>query len=243
LKLKPLLYASLILVMPLLLKADTVQIVPGTPGDVYSLPPTAASPGFSTVINFSGLYSQTNSTCQSSGMDCPTFSSSTYASRGATISSPDGLLIYPFSTQTAGGVELYDPGATDPSTCTSTYSCDGTADIDISLAFGVEDLAVGIADSDDPLALTIDALDQSGNVIGTLDASTDIENASGNAYFVAEDSTGAGIYGLEIIQSDVTYGSGLALTEVEYTPEPSSLLFLIGGCLAIFGSARLRKKA
>ena len=144
--LKPLLYTSLMLMMPLLAGADTVQIVQGTPGTNSSLPVTGPSPSFQNVINFANLGSQiTNPNCSNAGTNCPAFNSAQYASSGVTnISSPDGLLIYPFSDQTAGGIELFDPGATDPSTCVSTGTCDGTADITINLAYGVEDLAAVI---------------------------------------------------------------------------------------------------
>ncbi len=241
-KIKPLLYTSLVLMMPLLAGADTVQIVQGTPGDNTFLPATPASPSFPNRIDFSGLSSQiTNPNCYSDfGTDCPTFNSSTYASQGATIFSPDGLLIYPASTQTAGGIELFDEGTNGDG--------DGTANITISLTGGVDDLAVGISDFDDPVSLTIEALGASGNVLASMDVSAAEEAATagtGNTYFIAEDTTQS-IYGLEILQTDQTYGSGLALAEVEYTtetPEPSTLLFLIGGGLAIIGSARRRKKA
>jgi hypothetical protein len=247
LDLKPLLYTSLMLMMPLLAGADTVQIVQGTPGTNSSLPVTGPSPSFQNVINFANLGSQiTNPNCSNAGTNCPAFNSAQYASGGVTnISSPDGLLIYPFSDQTAGGIELFDPGATDPSTCVSTGTCDGTADITINLAYGVEDLAVGLSDFDDPVDLTITALGLGGTVLDTLDVSSAVEAATlgtGQTYFVAED-TAPGIYGLEISQTTQTFGSGLALAEVVYTPEPSTFLFLIGGGLAIIGTARMRKKA
>jgi hypothetical protein len=241
------------LLMPLLAQAGTVQIVQGTPGDNNLLPASSPSPSFSTVINFANLESQivalgpTNAAnCDNNGTNCPTFNPSQYASpQGVTISSPDGLLIYPFSDQTAGGIELFDPGATSPSTCTSTGTCDGTANITIGLAGGVNAIAVGLSDFDDPVALTIEALGAGGADLETLDVSLDVENATagtGQTYFVAEDTT-PGIYGLEITQTDVTDGSGLALAEVELTPEPSTFMLLIGGGLAMIGSARLRKKA
>ncbi len=246
LDLKPLLYTSLMLIMPLFAEAGTVQIIQGTAGDANELPATPASPALPTVINFSGLSSQITANC-TDNLVCPTFNSSTYASQGVTISSPDGLLIYPFSTQTAGGIELFDPGATNSSTCVANGNCDGTANITVKLATGVEDLAVGITEFDDPITLTLEALDQSGSVLDSLDVSTDVENAesaqnTGNTYFVAEDTT-PGIYGLEILQTTQTDGSGLALSEVEYSPEPSTFLLLIGGGLGMIGFTRLRRKA
>jgi hypothetical protein len=249
---KQLFYIPAMLMMPLLAQAGTVTIVEGTPGDNSFLPATLPSPNFSGVINFANLESQITAlgspntgNCDNSGMNCPTFNPSQYASQGVTISSPDGLLIYPFSDQTAGGIELFDPGATNPSTCTSTSTCDGTANITIGLAGGVQNLAVGISDFDDPVDVKITALGAGGANLGSLDVSTDIEAATAGTsqtYFVVGDTT-PGIYGLEITQTTVTDGSGLALAEVEYTPEPSTFMLLIGGGLAMIGSARLRKKA
>jgi hypothetical protein len=247
-------YIPAMLMMPLLAQAGTVQIVQGTAGDNSFLPATSPSPGFSNVINFANLESQitalgsTNAAnCDNNGTNCPTFNPSQYASQGVTISSPDSLIIYPFSDQTAGGIELFDPGATNPSTCTSTQTCDGTANITIGLAGGVNDLAVGISEFDDPIDVTINVLGLGGAVLfsNTLNVTADIEAAAagtGQTYFVAEDTT-PGIYGLQILQTNVTDGSGLALAEVEASPEPSTFMLLIGGGLAMIGSTRLRKKA
>lgn len=117
-KINALIYAPLMLLMPLLAHAGTVQIVQGTPGDNNELPATSPAPGFPNVINFANLEGQITSlstaaqeNCVNNGLQCPTFSSTQYASQGVTITSPDGLLIYPFSDQTAGGIELFDPGA------------------------------------------------------------------------------------------------------------------------------------
>ena len=239
------------LLMPLLAHAGTVQIVQGTPGNNNLLPASSPSPSFSTVINFANLESQivasgNAASCDSSGINCPAFNTAQYASQGVTtISSPDGLLIYPFSDQTAGGIELFDPGATSPSTCIAAGTCDGTANITINLAGGVNAIAVGLSDFDDPVDLTIEALGAGGADLETLDVSAAVEAATagtGQTYFIAEDTT-PGILGLEITQSEVTDGSGLALAEVELTPEPSTFMLLIGGGLAMIGSARLRKKA
>jgi len=238
--------------MPLLAGADTVQILQGTPGDNNLSPASSPSPGFPTVINFSNLLSQITSlptaaqdNCFASGVQCPTFNPTQYASQGVTISSPDGLLIEPFSDQTAGGIELFDPGATDPTTCLSTGTCDGTANITISLSTPTTEIGVGLSDFDIPVTLTITALGLGGTPLEAVDESAALEAAAettGQTYFYAEDLTGAGIYGLEITQTTQTDGSGLALAEVE-TPEPSTVLPLIGGALAIIGFARRRKKA
>jgi PEP-CTERM motif len=251
-KINPLICIPLMLLMPLLSEADTIQIVQGTPGDNTFLPPISPSPSFTNVINFANLESQITSlptaaqeNCINNGLQCPSFTSTQYASQGVTISSPDGLLIYPFSDQTAGGIELFDPGATNPSTCLSTSSCDGTANITISLTNGVGELAVGLSDFDDPVSVTLTVLGAGDTILESMNVSSAVEAATqttGQTYFVAED-TAPGIYGLQITQTIATDGAGLALAEVEYTPEPSTLLLLIGGGLAIIGSARLRKKA
>jgi hypothetical protein len=246
LNLKPALCISLILVAPLLAQASTIQIIQGIAGDSNNSPATAPSPSFSNVINFANLAGQISSlpaaaqaNCVNNGLQCPTFNPSQYASQGVTISSPDGLLIFPFSTQTAGGIELFDEGTGGDG--------DGTANITIGLANPVDSLAVGISEFDDPVTLTIEALGAGNTVLASLDVSNAVENAemainTGNTYFVAQDTT-PGIYGLKILQTTQTGGSGLALAEVEYAPEPSTLLLMIGGALAMIGSTRLRKKA
>jgi hypothetical protein len=240
------------LMMPLLAQAGTVTIVQGTAGNNNLLPASSPSPTLSNVINFANLESQitalgspNTANCDNSGTNCPTFSPTQYASQGVTISSPDGLLIYPFSDQTSGGIEVFDPGATNPSTCTSSGTCDGTANITIGLAGGVTDLAVGISDFDNPVTVTLNVLGAGGTVLDSVNESLAVETATlgtGQTYFVAEDST-AGIYGLQILQTTATDGSGLALAEVEATPEPSTFLLLIGGGLTMIGATRRRKKA
>jgi hypothetical protein len=240
LNIKSLLYIPVMLMMPLLSQAGTVTIVQGAAGDANFLPATPPSPAFSNVINFSTL--TTNVNCSASNFvvaDCPVFNSTTYASQGVTISSPDGLLIEPFSTQTAGGIYLADAGTGGDG--------DGTANITIGLANGVNALAVGISEFDAPIDLTIEAIGAGGTVLDSLDVSAAVEAAesaenTGNTYFVAEDTT-PGIYGLVITQTVQTDESGLALAEVEATPEPSTFLLLIGGGMAMLGATRLRKRA
>jgi hypothetical protein len=55
LKINPLLCVPLMVLMPLLAEADSVQIVQGTPGDNNFLPATSPSPGLGQVINFANL--------------------------------------------------------------------------------------------------------------------------------------------------------------------------------------------
>jgi hypothetical protein len=244
LNIKPLLYIPVVLMMPLLAEAGTVSVVQGTPGNNNLLPASLPSPSFASPINFANLLSQitslptaTQANCVNNGLQCPTFNSAQYASQGVTISSPDGLLIYPFSDQTAGGIELFDEG--------TGGDLDGTANITIGLAGGVNNLAVGLSDFDTPVTLTLEVLGLGGADLGTFDVSTPVENATattGQTYFVAEDTT-PGIYGLQILQTTMTGGSGLALAEVEFSPEPSTFLLMIGGGLAMIGATRLRKKA
>jgi hypothetical protein len=251
-------YIPLMLIMPLLVEAGTVQLIPATPGNNNLFPASSPSPTFSgLILNFANLESQITAlgppnaaNCEGLGTNCPTFSPSQYASQGVTISSPDSLLIYPFSDQTAGGIELFDPGASNGPTCPSTGNCDGTANITVTLASAVANLAIGLSDFDNPVNATINVLGQGGTVLfsDTTDVTADLEAAAnaltgtGQTYFAAEDTIPE-IYGIQITQTIQTDGSGLALAEVEATPEPSTLLLMIGGGLAMIGVSRLRRKA
>jgi hypothetical protein len=242
LKINSLICIPLMLLMPLLAEATTV--FQGTPGNNGSLPVTSPSPSFPNVINFANLEGQITSlppaaqaNCENNGLQCPTFNSAQYASQGVTISSPDSLIIYPFSDQTGGGIELFDPG--------TGGDLDGTANITISLAGGVSELAVGLSDFDDPVNVTLNVLGPGGTILDSVNVSAALEAATlttGQTYFVAEDTI-PDIYGLQITQTIQTDGSGLALAEVEFTPEPSTFLLVIGGGLAMIGSTRLRKRA
>ena len=113
-------------------------LVTGTPSDSYDSPAiTKPSPYLGGVLlNFDSL--------------SPLTLLSQYSSSGVTITSPDGLEVYPYSTQ-SGPNELYDDSAA------------GSADIFIDLSGGSKYIGVGIADSDitaagSPVNITLQAL-------------------------------------------------------------------------------------
>ena len=225
-KLKPLLYTSLLLMTALAVQASPVLIL-GTPGDDLLATPTGPSP------NLGGLLFTFSSLTPFSTFNPTTYAS---ASQGVTISSPDGLLVLPFSTQSNPNY-LFD------------NSTEGTADITISAAGGAGAIGVGIADSDDPINVVLEALGAGNSDLGTFNVTTDVVNAEsegpnpGNTYFVVKDTT-PDIYGLVITQTDASeLNSGLAIADVQVTPEPSSLAFMVAGILAIVGCSRLRKRA
>jgi hypothetical protein len=202
---------------PLLVQAAPILIV-GTPGNSQLATPSGPSPNFGGILlTFSNL------------TPFSTFSPSTYASEGITISSPDGLVVLPYSTQSNPNY-LFDD------------SSNGTANITISLASGVTAIGVGIADSD-PVNIVLQALGASGD-LGSAFPVTIPENTvnPGNGYFVVEDTT-ADIRGLQITQTigNSNY-SGLAIADVQVAPEPSSWVLLAGG-LAMIGFYRLLKRA
>jgi hypothetical protein len=233
LTLKPLLCTSLVILTPLLVRAGTVSLVTGTPADYLAAAPTnTPSPNLGGVLlSFSTL------------TDFTTFS--TLTQNGVTISSPDTLTVEPFSTQSNPNY-LYDNGAGGDG--------DGTANITISVAGGVGAIGVGIADSDTiggeptdpPVNIELQPLGAGLVDLGSAFTVTIPENTvnAGNGYFVVDDTT-PGLFGLQIIQesfSSETLNSGLAIADVQVSPEPSTFLLLIGGA-AIIGSYRLRKKA
>ena len=215
-----LLCGSILLLTSMLVQATPVLIT-GTPGDDLLATPTGPSPNLDgLLLNFSSL------------TPFSTFSPTTYtASNGVTISSPDGLTVLPYSTQSNPNF-LYDDSAA------------GSADITITLASGTGALGVGIADSDSPANIMIQALGSGGVDLGTAFAVTISETTvnPGNGYFVLEDTT-PDIYGLVITETDSgpTY-SGLAIADVQTAPEPSSFL-LLGTGAAMLGFVRLRKRA
>ncbi len=193
-------------------------LITGTPADANLATPTGSSPNLGDLITFDSISTCTSTPC------------TTLTSLNATFSSPDGLLVIPYSTQSYPN-ELFDNSAT------------GTADLTIQLMFGVDAIGVGIADSD-PVTIMLQALNSSGTPFGPVFNVTIPENTvnPGNGYFVVSDTI-PDIYGLIITQStgSVNY-SGLAIDNVQSTPEPSSGLLLASGAvlLAVF---RLRKRA
>ena len=212
-KTKRLLIASFLLAAAVFANA-TPTLVTGTPGWAGSSPATPPSPIIgTTLINFDNLTPYT-----------------TYASsvtlHGVTFSSPDGLAVLPFSTQ-SGPNYLYDT------------SSDGSANLSITTSFGTKGIGVGIADSDG-IPVTLEALGINGTDLGTFQVSlpTDGYNAF-NGYYVIEDST-ADIYGITITQGGG--GGGLAIDDVQVAPEPASLSMLFAG-IAGLGAFRFRKRA
>ncbi len=192
-------------------------LVTGTPADANLAVPTGPSPRLGGLINFDNV-----STCST------TCSSLTVLN--ATFSSPDTLSVIPFSTQTAPN-ELFDNGA------------GGVANLIIRLTGGVTAIGVGIADSD-PFTVHLQALDSSGVVFGTLFGVTIPENTvnPGNGYFVLSD-TNPDIFGLQITQSvSNANNSGLAIDDVQSTPEPASWMLLASGAV-LFACLRMRKRA
>lgn len=194
-------------------------LITGTPADSLLSKPSGPSPSFGTLYDFNALTPNT------------TFNSNTYASSGVTISSPDGLLVEPYSTQSYPN-ELYD------------NSGNGTANIAISLTKGTEEIGIGIADSDG-VPISIEALNSTGGVLGSIFSVT-LPSTTVNAFngYFAISDTSADIYGLKILQSNANANSsGLAVDDLQVaTPEPATLGFLGLGALVLM-SARLRRRA
>jgi hypothetical protein len=231
LNIKPLLYIPLMLAMPLLVQAGPIWST-GTPADDSMLPNTPAVPNLGgALINFDSLPSCP--TFPPSG--CTNYSGDTFS--GITISSPDGLYAIPYSAQTAPN-ELFD-NSTD-----SLGNLNGLANITVETSGGESAFGVGIADSD-PVTITLQALGAGYVAFGPANTVTITETGSnpGNGYFVVKDTT-PDIYGFTIkIASSFASpsNSGLAIDDVQASPEPSTFL-LIGGALAVIGISRLRKR-
>jgi hypothetical protein len=210
----------LLLLSPIAAFSDPVLIT-GTPGDALLATPTGPSPNFNQILlNFSTL------------TPGQTFSSSSpYTADGVTISSPDGLTVLPFSTQTVNPNELADNGA------------NGVADITIATNFATTAIGVGIADSD-PVTVDLQALGAGGVNLGSPFVVTIPEDTvnPGNAYYVVADSVPE-IYGLEITQpvGNANF-SGLAISDVQVAPEPATFP-VVGAIMVIVGLAWRRKKA
>lgn len=192
-------------------------LVTGTPGDALLSTPTGPSPNLNGVlIDFSTL--------------TPGDSFSSYTSNNITISSPDGLAVLPYSTQTANPNELYDT------------SSDGSADILIS-TFATNAIGVGIADSD-PEPIELEALGFGGADLGSFPVMIPENTANpGNGYYVIEDSS-PDLYGLEIIQSVGSPDfSGLAISDVQAAPEPATFPLMAGALVAMAAFAWRRRKS
>jgi hypothetical protein len=190
----------------------------GTPANSYLSTPTGPSPSFGTLFNFDLL------------MPGSTFNASQYAAQGVKITSPDGLVVEPYSTQSSPN-ELFD------------NSANGTANIKI-MTFGTGEIGIGIADSD-PVTITLQALNASGSGFGGIFNETLPAGGSnpGNGYFTISD-TGYDICGVQILESvgSASY-SGLAIDDLQVaaTPEPAALA-LLGAGAVLLGVARLRKR-
>ena len=217
-KMKDLLCGACFLLATSVVNAAPVLIV-GQPGDDLLATPSQPS------IELGGAFLNFDSLT-------PFASYSTYTEQGVSISSPDGLVVLPFSTQ-SGPNELFDDSA------------DGTANITLSFLTGQNAIGVGIADSD-AVSITIQALGLGGVDLGAPFvenlAATESAINFGNGYYAVED-TGNQIYGLQITQSSGSADfSGLAIDDVQVTPEPPSFMLLAPGLLGLlfFGSFRRR---
>ena len=217
---KTVLLATLVFSTTLAIEAAPALGV-GTPANAYLATPSGVSPRFGTLINFDELTPNTS------------LSSTQYISKGVgSVSSPDGLTVVPFSTQ-SGPNEIFDP------------STNGTADIVIRLTGGVGAIGVGIADID-PVTLTFQALNASGNPFGTAFsiniATTGDPTNPGNGYYLLRDTT-PDIYGFLLTQSVANSNySGLAIDDVQFAPEPASTALVLAGALICVALAGRRKQ-
>lgn len=195
----------------------------GTPANSYLATPTGVSPQFGTLINFDGLTPNT------------ALNPAQYVSQGvASIASPGGLTVLPFSTQSAPN-EIFDNSAS------------GTADISVRLTSGVGAIGVGIADSD-PVTITLQALNSAGNLFGTAFsiniASTGDANNPGNGYYILTDNS-PDIYGFHLTQTagNANY-SGLAIDDLQFAsvPEPASTALIAMSGVLLFAVKALRRR-
>lgn len=190
----------------------------GTPANSLLSTPTPASPSLGELFNFDSLTPNTN------------FNSNTYAAKGLTITSPYTLLVDPYSTQTFPN-ELYDEGP------------NGTANVTIGLSTGTNKIGIGLADSD-PVMVTLQPLAMNGTALGssfTVNVNAGSTVNLGNGYYVISDSS-SDIYGLQVLQNNASANySGLAIDDVQLTPEPASLVLLALG-LASFFIVRFRNR-
>ena len=201
----------------------STTLITGTPGDAQLATPAGPSLSFGPVINFDSLTPNTTLS--------PTAFAS--ASQGiASLSSPDGLTVLPYSTQSFPN-EIFDNGI------------NGTANLSIKLSTGSNEIGIGIADSD-AVSVTLQALGLNGLALGSAFSVTIPANVSNpyNGYYAISD-TGYAIGGLQILQtaSSSSY-SGLAIDDLQVAPapEPASFVLAAAGLLA-FGLTRRRKKS
>lgn len=226
------LLACLLLLSPAAVFSSPILIT-GTPGDNSASTPYGPSPNLGELyLNFSDL--------------TPFSSSNSFTEEGVTISSPDGLTVYPFSTQNPATPpnELFDNGS------------DGTANLTISTSFATNFIGVGITDSDTdppvtsvppavPIVIELQALGVGGTDLGSPFYIQIPPDSIGNSdgYFVVEDST-KDMYGLTITQplGNADF-SGLAITDVQAAPEPASIPVMAAAIAAMVGLALRRRKA
>lgn len=192
--------------------APTLTI--GTPGNSNLATPSLPT-SVGAMLNFDALTPGTS------------FNPDTYSSMGVSISSPDGLTVQPYSDMSAPNY-LVDNGA------------NGTADISIKTTTAWQHIGVGIADSD-LVSIQIQALNAQGNPFGSVfQVMTDPD--SGNGYFIIND-TSSDLFGIRILQKTANPDfSGLAIDDVQFAPEPTSVAMLACGGLLLAGLG-LRKRA
>ncbi len=200
----------------MLVQATT--LITGTPRNGASASSTSPTPSFGTLYNFDSLTPNS------------TFAPATYAAQGVNISSPDGLVVLPFSTQ-SGPNELFD------------NSANGTADITIKVSTATDEIGIGIADADG-VPITLQALTLTGADLGsafTVNIPSNTVNPF-NGYYVITD-TSNDIGGLQILQStgNVNF-SGLAIDDLQVAPEPASFALGVAG-VVVFGALRRRRRA
>jgi hypothetical protein len=228
------LYAMLctsMLLTTLAAQAGTVSITTGTPSNSATSPATLnPSPNLGgLIINFDTAdLEPPNTTCVSA--PCPSLTI-----QGVTFSSPDGVQVIPFSTQ-SGPNELFD------------VSPIGGADLSITLTQGVGAIGVGIADSDftnagAPVTITLEALGTGSTILNTFNVTIPETGPNpGNGYFVISDTTPS-LFGLNISTAGNSNNSdsGLAVDDVQVVPEPSSWMLLASGIALLFGLRKFKR--
>jgi hypothetical protein len=202
-----------------LLASASPMLITGTPGNANL--GTGPSLIFGPIVNFDSLTPNT------------TLNPAQFAAQGITsISSPDGLTVEPYSTQSFPN-DVVDNGV------------NGVANISIKLSTGSNEIGIGIADSD-PVSITLQALGLNGSALGSAFSVTLPSNTINpyNGYFAIADS-GYAIGGLEILQTSANASySGLAIDDLQVAPTPEPASFVLAGAgLMAFGLTRLRRKA